>query len=485
MNSNLRFSGVFCVLGWLMILEAGFLIFPTVVSVIYREPDWWTFLCVSVGAGVCGSILTWLFRGRFSHLSRMDAYLITPLVWISFSLFGMIPFMLADIPLDVSSAFFETMSGFTTTGATVISDVEVCSHGLLFWRSLIQWIGGLGIVLFILAVLPTLNQDGGIFMFNAEMTGISHDKLHPRIRQTAKTLWGVYGILTVLLTIILWVGPMDLFDSVCHSMTTLSTGGFSTRNASIAAFASSYVASAVTAFMLIGGMNFALIYNLCRGDFSSVRRNTALKTYILVVVISALVVSLSIALSGMDSTADNRVLKPLFLVTSAITTTGFTYGDFAGYGPVALSVVFMLMFSGACAGSTTGAVKIDRLVVWGRGVRNESMLSIYPNRMLPVEMNGRMVSEAQRSRLSAFLALYIALIAVGTLAAGVAGFSFTDSLFAVCSCIGNNGLGYGATSAGYGCMPAVLKWVLSFLMLAGRLELFTVFVIFIPAFWKR
>lgn len=485
MNSNLRFSGVFLVLGWLLLLEAMFLLIPAGVSALYGESDWWTFVCSSAGAALTGLGLTLGFRHRPSRLSRMDAYLLTPLVWVSFSLFGMVPFMSGPMQLDAASAFFETMSGFTTTGATVISDVEACSHGILFWRSLIQWVGGLGIVLFILAVLPALNQDGGIFMFNAEMTGISHDKLHPRIRQTAKTLWGVYGLLTLLLVIILWLGPMDLFDSVCHSMTTLSTGGFSTRNESISAFGSPYVASVITAFMLIGGMNFALIYNLFKGDFASLWRNTALKAYLWTVVVAAFMVSLSAMAFHGTASGEIQVLKPLFLVASAITTTGFSYGDFAVWGPVTLSVVFVLMFSGACAGSTTGAVKIDRLVAVGRSVRNQTMLSIYPNRMLSVEMNGRIVSSSRMSRVFGFMAIYVGMIVAGTLAAGIAGFSFTDSLFAVCSCIGNNGLGYGSTSSGFGCLPDALKWMMSFLMLAGRLELFTVIVIFLPEFWKK
>ena len=279
MNSNLRFARVFRVCGWLLLLEALFLLLPMCVSLAYGEDDWWTFLAAAVSAGAVGGGAAYFLRGCPSRLNRLDAFLLTTMVWVLFSGFGMIPFMAGSLGADAAGAFFETMSGFTTTGATVIADVESQTRGLLFWRSLIQWIGGLGIVLFILAVLPALNRDGGISMFNAEMTGISHDKLHPRIRQTAKSLWEVYGVLTAVLALLLWLGPMDFFDSVCQSMTTMSTGGFSTRNDSIAGFGSRYVAAAVTLFMLVGGVNFTLIYNMSRGDFSSLRRNTVVKVY--------------------------------------------------------------------------------------------------------------------------------------------------------------------------------------------------------------
>lgn len=485
MNSNLRFARVFRVCGWLLLLESLFLLMPMCVSLLFGEDDWWTFLVASVASALTGGGAAFFLRDCPSRLNRLDSFLLTTMVWVLFSAFGMIPFMAGPLHADAASAFFETMSGFTTTGATVIADVESQTRGLLFWRSLIQWVGGLGIVLFILAVLPALNRDGGISMFNAEMTGISHDKLHPRIRQTAKSLWKVYGLLTVALMLLLWAGPMGFFDSLCHSMTTMSTGGFSTRNDSIAGFGSPYAAAVISCFMLIGGVNFTLIYNAFHGDFASVCRNTVLKVYACAVAALWVMLSVSVLSAGEAGGWDGFLLRPLFLTASAITSTGFSYGGFASWGPVALTLVFLMMFSGACAGSTTGAVKIDRLTALARHVRNEVMLGLYPNRMMHVDVNGRMLTEAQLSRISAFMVLYAALIVAGTLVLAACGFSFTDSLFATTSCIGNNGLGYGATGGSFAPVPAGAKWMLSALMLAGRLELFTVIALFIPSFWKK
>ncbi len=485
MNSNLRFARVFRVCGWLLLLEALFLLLPMCVSLACGEDDWWTFLAAAVSAGAVGGGAAYFLRGCPSRLNRLDAFLLTTMVWVLFSGFGMIPFMAGSLGADAAGAFFETMSGFTTTGATVIADVESQTRGLLFWRSLIQWIGGLGIVLFILAVLPALNRDGGISMFNAEMTGISHDKLHPRIRQTAKSLWEVYGVLTAVLALLLWLGPMDFFDSVCQSMTTMSTGGFSTRNDSIAGFGSRYVAAAVTLFMLVGGVNFTLIYNMSRGDFSSLRRNTVVKVYAATVAAIYAVLAVSLAFQGNEWDWTDFLLRPMYLIASAITTTGFSYGGFEAWGPVALTLVFVMMLTGACAGSTTGAVKLDRFTALARHARNEVMLGLYPNRMMHVDVNGRMLNEGQMSRIYAFIVLYLALILAGTLVLAACGFSFTDSLFATTSCIGNNGLGYGATGGSFSVIPSGAKWMLSALMLVGRLELFTVIALFIPSFWKK
>lgn len=485
MNSNLRFSKVFRVCGWLLLLEASFMVLPAVVSLCYGEDDWWTFLLSGAAAAGAGGASAYMFRKSPARLNRQDAMLLTTLVWILFSFFGMLPFITGPLHADAASAFFETMSGLTTTGATVITDVEAQTHGLLFWRALIQWIGGLGIVLFILAVLPALNQDGGISMFNAEMTGISHDKLHPRIRQTAKSLWEIYTLLTLALMLLLIPSSMNGFDIVCQSLTTLSTGGFSTSNSSIAGFNSPYAASVITVFMLLGGVNFSLLYCLIRGKWRLLRTNTVLKTYIGVVISIYLLILLSLILQGKATDADSALLQPFFLIASAITTTGFSYGDFSAWGTPTLALVLLMMLTGACAGSTTGAVKIDRLTALFKHVRGQTMLSIYPHRIARVNLNGKPLEDGRMSRITAFIAIYISLIAAATLTVCFCGFSFTDSLFAVTSCIGNNGLGYGATAGSFMPMPAGIKWMLSALMLTGRLEIFTVAAILIPAFWRR
>lgn len=484
-NSAIKLRSVFRVVSWLILLEGAFLVLPLAVSLIYGESDWWTFVVAIGCALVAGGSGTFLLRRSSPKLHRLDAYLLTTLIWICYSLIGMIPFALGPHGIDVTSAFFETMSGFTTTGASVFQDVESLSHGILFWRSLTQWIGGLGIVLFILAVLPALNRDGGISMFNAEMTGITHDKLHPRIRQTAMSLWLVYLVLTVVMILLLWLGPMNLFDSVCHTFATLSTGGFSTHNSSITSFGSHYVAIVVTIFMLIGGVNFALLYNAARGKVRALFRDTVFRTFIGIVLVLYVLMVAAVWLKGdLESTGD-ILIQPLFIIASAITTTGFTYGDFTAWGSFVLCLIFLMMFSGACAGSTTGAIKIDRLIAVGKSLRNEMMLTLFPNRLTRVDISGRQIPTGKLRRVALFIILYFVLIGLGTMAATISGLDFTDAFFASASCTGNNGLGYGATANSYGSLAPWLKWIFSFLMLTGRLELFTVLAIFTPSFWRE
>ncbi|MDE6217719.1 MAG: TrkH family potassium uptake protein, partial [Muribaculaceae bacterium] len=280
------------VVGWLLILEAAMLLMPAAVSLIYGGRDFLPFILAAAITAFSGVAVSWPLHRVKIQLRRREGYLLTAIVWVLFSLFGMIPFLLCDHPLSVADAYFETMSGFTTTGATVISDVESYSHAILFWRALMQWLGGLGIVLFLLALLPALNQSGGITMYNAETTGITHDKLHPRIRQTAGSLWQLYGILTVMLIFLLWLGPMDIFDAVCQSLAAISTGGFSTRNSSIAAWNSSYVNAVITLFMFVAGVNFVLLYGAVHGRARDLFRNDVFRSYLGIVLGAFLLLSI-------------------------------------------------------------------------------------------------------------------------------------------------------------------------------------------------
>ena len=269
------------VLGWLLLIEAIFMLLPLITCLLYNENDLFSFL-ISVGVTLAaGLIMTFCIKPSYTSMAKREGFLLTALVWVVFSLFGMLPFMLCSTPLSMTDAFFETMSGFSTTGATVYQSVDGLSHGINMWRCLTQWIGGMGIILFTLAVLPMLNHSGGMQMFNAEVTGITHEKLRPRISQTAKGLWAIYFILTVVIFFLLWIGPMDFFDSLCHAFSTMSTGGFSTRNDSIAYWDSNYVKIVVTVFMFLGGVNFALIFRAMHGDIKSLYRNDTFMSYCL------------------------------------------------------------------------------------------------------------------------------------------------------------------------------------------------------------
>lgn len=477
------------VTGSLLFVESVMLLLPLLVSLIYGEGEWWIFLSAAVLSLAVGILFIHLGGGRHYkiRLNRREGYLLTTFIWIAYSLIGMVPFLFMRQPIGVTDAFFETMSGFTTTGATVFRDVESLSHGILFWRALIQWVGGLGIVIFMLVVLPALNQSGSLSLFNAEVTGITHDKLHPRVGHTARSLLYVYVLLTAVLIVLLWGGPMDLFDAVCQAFATMSTGGFSTRNASIAAWNSDYVGWVVTVFMLIGGVNFMLLYGLLRGNWRALVRNDVFKAYSLIVIVSWGLFALARWINGNDGGLGSNLLEPLFQVATTITTTGFSFGNYEAWGQFALSVILILMVMGACAGSTTGAVKIDRFVAMWKNMRRSLELVLYPQHTITVEINGHALEERQVSRIASFLALYLVLMLSGAMLMSGYGYTFTDSLFASASCIGNNGLCYGATGAGggFGTLPVAVKWFYSLLMLVGRLEVFTVVVIFSRRFWRR
>lgn len=476
------------IIGYLLLAQALIMLIPALVAVLYREEDFISFLISSAAAaGVGGGLLFLTRHGHASTLYRREGYLLTALAWILFSCFGMIPYMLAPTPLSAGSAFFETMSGFTTTGASMIKDVENQTHALLLWRAMTQWIGGLGIVLFMLALLPSLNKEGSLPMFNAEITGVTHDKIHPRIRQTAATLWKVYTSLTILLIMLLWAGPMDLFEAVCQSLTTLSTGGFSTRSASIAAWNSDYIAVVLTIFMFASGVNFIIIYNAAKGHLRQVWKSDVLRAYVLLVVVFAVAIMISIALTSSPASVASSVIQVLFTVTSAITSTGFSYGNYELWGPLVYMLLVAMVLLGACAGSTTGGFKIDRALIMWKETRSQCRHTIYPNHLESTRIGARVVSSSMIARIAAFAFIYIFLTAAGTMLLTLYGINPDDAFFATASCIGNSGLGYGLTGSegGFFMLPEASKWVLSAVMLTGRLEVFTITALFFHDFWRR
>lgn len=484
---RIDYRSVIKIMGQLLCVECLLLFIPLIVELAYADRGWAGFLIAIGASGVAGAGMWWPFRFRTARIQRHEGYLLTSAAWFVFAAFGMIPFIFQPYPLSITDAFFETVSGFTTTGATVIADVERLGHGLLLWRAMTQWLGGLGIILFMLAILPWLNDRGSIPLFNAETTGITHTKLHPRIRQTSSALWKIYTVLTILLTLLLWIGPMDLFDAICQSLSCMATGGFSTRNAGISAWNSQYADLILTLFMFIGGVNFVLIYGAVHGDWKSMFRNDTLKWY-LMIVLAAYVAILSARLSdGAQHDVMSLFTEPMFEVVSAITTTGFSLCDFGTWSGFAVMVIILLMVSGACAGSTTGAMKIDRIVALSRNLRNEIRASINPKRVYEVTLDGNVLGSYELKRVTAFFTIYVMLIVAGSLFTCCFGLSILDSIFATVSCIGNNGMGYGITAAegGFGNLPDPVLWLNCLLMVIGRLELFSVLVLFSPSFWRK
>lgn len=475
------------VLGLLLLVEAAFMLVPMLLSLSLGEEDWVTFALAAAATGGVGYVLKRFMRPSDPTMRRRDGCLLTASVWVVFSFMGMIPFLLCSTPLDVSEAFFETMSGFTTTGATVIRDVESCSRGILLWRALIQWIGGMGIVVFTLAIIPSLNNGGGLSMFNSEVSGITHDKLEARVAATAKYLWGLYAVITLALVLLLWAGPMSLFDSMCQAMTTISTGGYSTRNDSIAGFDSTYVKIVLTVFMFIGGTSFSLLLGAVKGGMRRLWRNDVFRMYLALIGVYLVGMVLLNIRSGHFAPGADGVVDPLFHIVSAMTSTGFGACDFESWGPTVLVLTIFMMYVGACAGSTTGGAKLDRLLYLVKNFRLQVSRSVSPRLMRSVRVGGSCITPEQSDMISAFMLIFTFSIVVGGVCLAVMGFPVVDAFFSAVSCAANNGLGAGVTgiSGSYDLLPPSGRWLMSLLMLAGRLEVFTVIVLLAPSFWRR
>lgn len=475
------------IVGLLMLFEGAFLLVPTLTCLYYNESDWMPFAATAITTAGIGMLLMTRIHPKTGHMGKRDGFLLTAMIWVIFSLFGMIPFLTCNFPLSVSDAFFEAMSGFTTTGASVLDNVVGMSHGILIWRALMQWIGGMGIILFTLAVVPMLNHSGGMQMFNAEVTGITHDKIRPRISQTAKSLWLIYLLLTVLLIFLLWLGPMDIFDSICHAFGAISTGGFSTETFNVVSYHSVYVKVVLTIFMFLGGVNFGLIFKTATGNFTAMRRNDVFKTYVMAILSFYVLFVITIIARGQFNTWQDITINPLFQIVSTITSTGYSSTNYELWGPFILSLMFVMMFSGACAGSTSGGAKIDRLLFLIKNCRNEIYRCIHPNAILSVRVNGKVVSPDLVNKVIAFLCIYMLLVVAGGLVLSAFEVPLVDAFFSAFSCVSNTGLGSGITGYGssYEILPDAGKWVLSLLMLIGRLEIFTVLVLFTPDFWHK
>lgn len=484
---SINFTLVLRVIGWLLMIEGAFMLLPLLTALLYRESDWQGFATTIALTEICGIALSFGLPSNRRDMGKHEGFLLTALIWVVFSIFGMIPFMLCSHRIELSSAFFEAMSGFTTTGCSVLSDVESYSHSINLWRSLTQWIGGMGIIIFTLAVIPMLNHSGGMQMFNAEVTGITHDKLRPRISQTAKGLWGLYFLLTFILIILLWLGPMDLYDSVCHAFSTISTGGFSTHSDSLAYFRSDYVTIVVMIFMFLGGTSFVLLFKALHGNTDPFRKNDVFRAYVIIIAIFFVMFVINIFIRDGANNWRDVTIYPLFQIISAITSTGLSVCNFELWGSFVLALMFVLMFSGACAGSTSGGAKIDRMLFLYKNSRNELYRSIHPNTIMNVRINHEVISPDIVSKVIAFLCIYMLLIVTGGIVLTALGLPLIDAFFSAFSCVSNTGFGAGMTGYGsnFEIVPDSGKWVLSALMLIGRLELFTVLILFTPGFWRK
>lgn len=477
---------ILLVLGVLLFVESAFMAMSVGVSAIYGENDFASLL-ISIGIIlITASLFVFPNLKIDKKVEKREAYLIVASGWIVLSLFGALPFYIGRFIPSYTDAFFETMSGFTTTGASILNDIESLPHGILFWRSTTQWLGGMGIIVLSIAIIPLI-KIGGMQLFNAEVPGISTDKLHPRIKETAKKLWILYLGFTVVQTILLCAGGMSLFDSINHSFTTMATGGYSTKQASVGYWDSSYIHYVIIVFMIIAGTNFSILYFALTGKFKKVLANTELKFYLLLIFGSAIIIAVGLWFY-MDVPVLIAFRDGLFQVVSIMTTTGYATNDYVMWQPAALWIILiLLMFIGGSSGSTGGGIKVVRIHILLRNSFIEFKRLIHPHAVLPVRYNKTPLHTVTINNVLAFVILYILLVATGTILLAFTGLDFESSFGAVVTSIGNCGPGIGSVgpSASFAHLTDFGKWLLSIMMLLGRLELFTVMIIFTRAFWMK
>lgn len=479
----MKFRSVLAFQGLLLIFLGIFMLFPVGFSLYYGGDDLIPLL-FSAGITIAAGFLLRLAFRHHGELRIRDSYAVVSLGWILAALFGSLPFILSGhIPL-MTDAFFESMSGFTTTGATILADIETLPHGLLFWRSLTHWLGGMGIIVLSLAILPMLGV-GGMQLYKAEIPGPIPDKLAPRIQQTAKTLWAVYVLLSFIQTLLLAAGGLNLFNALCHTFGTMATGGFSTKNASIAHFQSVYLESVILFFMILAGTNFALHFRSLRGQISAYWKSEEFRFYLGVILVVMMILTANNVLNNTFGLA-TAFRHSAFQTVSITTTTGFTTADFGKWSQSAQLILLILMFFGGSAGSTGGSIKILRILILLKQGGAELKKLLHPKAVIPARLDGQLISPAIVINILGFVFLYLIIFVVATLVMCHSGLDMISAIASVAATLGNVGPGLGSVgpAAHYAHVPLPGKWVLSFCMLAGRLEIYTILVLLTRDFWK-
>lgn len=470
------------ILGWLLTGVGVVLWVPLATALAFGERIYplagSSIACLVVGLSLVASV-----RPVDPGLRNRDGFMVVSMGWILCSLFGALPYLLADVlgPVD---ALFESASGFTTTGSTVLNDIEVLPRSLLLWRAITQWLGGMGIIVFALAILPILGI-GGMQLFKAEIPGPTADKLRPRIVSTARRLLYVYVGFTAAECVLLVAAGLSFYEAVCHALTTISTGGFSTRNLSVGGFASPLVEWIVICFMLLGGINFALHYRLLRGDVRTVSRDPELRYFLGTVVVAAGIVTWSLFHEGFEPGHELRAA--LFQVVSLVTTTGYGTADFETWPALCIVVLLPLMVLGGMAGSTSGGVKDVRIVLSFHVLRNALERSLHPHSVGSIKYAGESVPASVLAGVWAFLTAYLAIAVLATAVMAAAGYDLATAGSAALTAIGNVGpaLGPLGPTESFAGVPAWAKLTLVFCMIAGRLEIYTFVMLFVPGFWRR
>ncbi len=480
---NYRAIGAVC--GFLFMFCGVAMSISLPFSIYYQSGDGGAIGVTALASFLVGLVLYRLFRQHRHDMKIREGVFVVGIGWIILSTIGAIPFMLVGVIDNFTDAFFEMISGFTTTSATILDSIEELPHGLLFWRSIAHWIGGMGMIVLSLAILPMLGV-GGMQMYHAEVPGPTPDKLSPRIKQTAALLWSVYAAISGVLTVLLMFGGMNLFDALSHTFGTMGTGGCSTRDAGLAYYNSEYINVLVTVFMIIAGMNIAVQFRILRGEISLLWTGSEIRFYFGLILTVSVIVIIYRMFSGAVLTG-TVISDSVFHVVSIGTTTAFVNSDFSAWGPMMVFVFFLLMFTGACAGSTSGAMKSVRILVLFKAAFAEIKRLVHPHAVVPVRLNKRALPPEIIGRIFAFFVIYLTSFVVASFVMMLVGLSMYDAFGAVAAMLGNTGLGFAgdSISSEYGHIPVLGKWVLAFCMVLGRLEFFTLLLILSPTFWKN
>ena len=471
--------------GLLMFVEGVAMLLALLVSLIYNEPDKAGIAISSAINIALGTLIIFLTRNASKDLGKREGFIIVSLVWILFAFLGSLPYIFTGAIPNLTDAFFATMSGFTTTGSSVLNNIESLPHGILFWRALTHWLGGMGIIVLSLAILPVFGI-GGMQLYIAEVPGPTPDKISPRIRQTAAAMWLVYVLFTLIQTLLLWIGKMPLFDAICHSFATMATGGFSTKQASVAFWPSPYIQYVIILFMFLAGTNFTLTYFVLRGKFKPLLKDEEFKYYGIFVLFFTLLIFAGL-LKWVPGGVEESFRNALFWVVSVMTTTGFATVDYLMWPPVLVILLFAVFFIGGSAGSTGGGLKVMRIVLLFKSGYYELKRMVHPNAVIPLKFNRHVVDSRIMNNVLAFAVLYMIIFGLSTVVLMIVEPDLETAMGAVATSLGNIGPGLGKVGPmfSYSEVHPFGKWFLSFLMLLGRLELFTILVIFSPAFWKE
>ncbi|MBU0734490.1 MAG: TrkH family potassium uptake protein [Proteobacteria bacterium] len=459
---------------------------PLLVSFLFRDDSTYAILLSLIITSLTGLILFVCTRhSEGKQLSHRDGVAIVTLGWVMAGLFGTLPYILSGAIPDFTDAYFESISGFTTTGASIFSDIEALPKGILFWRSLTQWLGGMGIIVLSIAILPYLGI-GGMQLYKAEIPSPVVDKLKPRISETAKTLWKVYLSFTFIEAILLFSGGMSVFDAICHAFCTMPTGGFSTQNVSIAHYNSVYFDVILMVFMLLAGINFSLHYKLIRGDLRIFGKDAECRVFLILVAVFVILITLDIY-GAVYSSLLQALRHAAFQVSSIITTTGFVSADYEKWPAFSQLLLLICMFLGAMAGSTGGGMKTMRIILLIKHGYQQIFRIIHPHAVTTLKLGGRPVPEEILSSIWGFFILYLGLFVVASLIMASLGLDFISSFASVAASMGNIGPGFGEVGPikNYFGVPIIGKWVLVLCMLLGRLEIYTVIVLFAPEYWKK